>query len=418
MSLKMNTSLKVKFLVPTVCVTIVCMTVISVVSYLKSSDAIEEAIDRQVAYVSASISGQIDTWIEEIVSFSADEKTGWIVASTANIEEIFAPVTSMRNTSIVIGLAGVAVIFVLIFLVTHAIVQPINRIIAGMEAGAGHVAATSGQVSSSSQSMAEGASQQASSIEESASSMEQIASMTEKNSESAGYADDYMTDVNQIVSDANTSMERLTDSMKNISDASRQTAHIIKTIDEIAFQTNLLALNAAVEAARAGEAGAGFAVVADEVRNLAIRAAEAANETEQLIDETVKKVENGTALVNSTHDVFSRVAQSAVKVGQLVAEISQASKEQSDGISQINHALSEMETVVQQNASSAEESAAAAEEMNALAEQLNTHVTDLTRIITGKTKTPALLPGVKPREPVTQAERLPEPQDRPLLASN
>ncbi|THB72852.1 MAG: hypothetical protein D3926_24890, partial [Desulfobacteraceae bacterium] len=97
----MNTSLKVKFLVPTVCVTIVCMTVISVVSYLKSSDAIEEAIDRQVAYVSASISGQIDTWIEEIVSFSADEKTGWIVASTANIEEIFAPVTSMRNTSIV-----------------------------------------------------------------------------------------------------------------------------------------------------------------------------------------------------------------------------------------------------------------------------------------------------------------------------
>ena len=183
---------------------------------------------------------------------------------------------------------------------------------------------------------------------------------------------------------ANESMEKLITSMEDISKASEETQKIIKTIDEIAFQTNLLALNAAVEAARAGEAGAGFAVVADEVRNLAMRAADAAKNTSELIEGTMKKVSDGSDLVSSTNEAFSKVAESSGKVGELVAEISEASNEQSSGIEQVNTAINEMDKVVQQNAANAEESASASEEMSAQAETLKDYVGDLVALVTGK----------------------------------
>ncbi len=291
---------------------------------------------------------------------------------------------SLASTIMMIGLIIALVVGILVaFFMTRSITKPINRIIEGLNEGSEQVASASGQVSSASQSLAEGSSEQAASIEETSSSMEEMSSMTKSNAENAGIANGLMKEAGSVVNTANTSMHDLTKSMKEISKASEDTFKIIKTIDEIAFQTNLLALNAAVEAARAGEAGAGFAVVADEVRNLAMRAAEAAKNTSELIEGTVKKVKDGSALVSTTNEAFVNVADSTAKVANLVSEISQASQEQSNGISQVNIAITEMDKVVQQNAANAEESASASEEMSAQAEQLKDYVQELILIVTG-----------------------------------
>jgi methyl-accepting chemotaxis protein len=209
--------------------------------------------------------------------------------------------------------------------------------------------------------------------------------MTAQNSDNSKQADILMEDANRVVGLAHDSMRELTVSMTGISRESEEISKIVKTIDQVAFQTNLLALNAAVEAARAGEAGAGFAVVADEVRNLAMRAADAAKNTSNLLEGIVKKIKDETELVSRTNEAFTEVAETAGKVGRLVAEIAAASNEQHQGIEQVNRAMAAMDKVVQQTAGNAEENAGASEEMNAQSEQLRGFVGELITLVAGRT---------------------------------
>jgi len=297
------------------------------------------------------------------------------------------------------AVCGTVLALLLGIVLAVTITRSISMVVEGLTAAADQVSSSSGQVSSTSQELAEGASEQAASIEETSSSLEEMSSMTRQNADHANQANHLMVETSAVISKANESMSELTGSMDEISRASEETSKIIKTIDEIAFQTNLLALNAAVEAARAGEAGAGFAVVADEVRNLAMRAADAAKNTAVLIEGTVKKINEGSEIVEKTSVEFSRVSASSAKMSELVAEIAAASSEQSQGIEQINKAVSEMDKVVQQNAANAEESASASEEMNAQAEKMKEFVQNLVDVIGNTADGKTAAPGARQQTP-------------------
>jgi len=349
---------------------------------LTKTKGMEEIMQRMLAG-EAGVDDYTFEGIDKIAGYAPVSLTGWSIGVTQPSVEFLAAAHSIRNVILLIGSIFLALTIVGVLFFARSISKPVNAVIEGLNEGADQVASASGQVSSAGQSLAEGASEQAASIEETSSSLEEMSSMTQQNADNANQADTLMQEANTVVDQANTSMDELTTSMVEISKASDETSKIIKTIDEIAFQTNLLALNAAVEAARAGEAGSGFAVVADEVRNLAMRAADAAKNTAGLIEDTVKKINDGTAIVTRTNEAFDKVSESTTKVGELVAEISAASKEQSQGIGQVNTAVAEMDKVVQQNAANAEESASAAEEMNAQAEQMKGMVGDLVLLVSG-----------------------------------
>ena len=319
--------------------------------------------------------------IKHIVNFKQSEQLGWTLCVGARTSEFYSPIKRLGLINAAVTVSVVILAIVVILFLVRSIVNPVNSIVSGLKDGSAKVAWSSEQVSSASQSLAAGSSEQAASIEEASSSLEQMSSMTRQNANNAGQADNLMNEANRVVNQAKDTMGLLIHSMQEISKASDDTSKIIKTIDEIAFQTNLLALNAAVEAARAGEAGAGFAVVADEVRNLALRAADAAGNTADLIKGTLQKVSEGSNLMESTNDEFHNVYTSTTRVGELVAEIATASHEQAQGIEQINTAVVQMDKVVQGNAASAEESASASEEMRSQAVRMENIVRRLVSLV-------------------------------------
>ncbi|MDM8552557.1 methyl-accepting chemotaxis protein [Desulfobacterales bacterium HSG2] len=308
-------------------------------------------------------------------SGETDKKTTVLIESEAGGNIMDALHTMVSGTVIIFIIALIAGFFL-----SGKFIKSIGLIIEGLAGSSGEIASVSQRVSSESRQLARDVSEQASSIEGTSSSLEQISSMTKQNADNANQADQLVNESKQIVGTANESVVELTVSMEDISKASEETSKIIKTIDEIAFQTNLLALNAAVEAARAGEAGSGFAVVADEVRNLAMRAAEAARNTSELIEGTVKRVKDGAELVTKTNENFAGVSTSTVKVGELVAEIAATSNEQARDIDQVNKAMAEMDKITRQNASNAENSASVSEEMNIRVEEMKGFVDDLLRL--------------------------------------
>jgi len=291
------------------------------------------------------------------------------------------------NKAILVLAAGTAIAIVismiLAIFITRGITGPVTHLIEVLSDGANEVDSASGQLSVASNTLAEGATENAASLEETSAALEELSSMTKRNADNSVEANALMAQANDAVKKADHSMNNVIKAMDEISISGNEISKIIKTIDEIAFQTNLLALNAAVEAARAGEAGAGFAVVADEVRNLAIRSADAAKNTADLIATTISNIQSGSEMVNTTAENFKTVESHSAKVAELLAEVAEASKEQSQGIGQITTAMTQMDKVTQSNAASAEESASAAGQLSLQAGNLLEAVDEMTALVHG-----------------------------------
>jgi methyl-accepting chemotaxis protein len=321
------------------------------------------------------------------------------------------------------------------FLNRRGLILPLQNALTQIEKTVGETAAAAQEITHSSQTLAQGAAELASSLEETSAALEEMSSMTARNAQSAstgkqlsaqarGAASEGVEHIHEMgatLSGIQGAVEGMKGAVGEMQSSSREVGQIIKTIDEIAFQTNLLALNAAVEAARAGEAGMGFAVVADEVRVLAQRCAQAAKDTSEKIQTSIRRCEEGAqaskvvvtkllAVEQTAEKVqlgFQAIATKITSLDEVIAEIATASEEQKRGVAEVASAVSDMDRVSQGAAASAEENAAAAEELNAQSSALGAIVREVYVVIEGGLAASA--PGSRPAPPSTSSQRKAHP---------
>lgn len=290
--------------------------------------------------------------------------------------------TDVQRAGITLG-----VIAVLLVIVGAGTIISIGRIVgdlktklAAVSTGVHRVAEFASRIGSSSSQVVGAANEQAESLNRTEQSTEKIRESAQRNADLTRVAMDTMEQTSNRIEDANGRLKEMVDSIGGISAASGEISKIIQVIETIAFQTNLLALNAAVEAARAGEVGAGFAVVADEVRALAQRSSEAAKDTARLIEETIRRSQEGNDKVQSVSKAIEEVTSNATKMKQLVMEVTESTQLEARGVAEVAGFLSDMQKVNQRSATTMRGTADSASELGEESEHLQQSAQELSEM--------------------------------------
>ncbi|QCA06784.1 methyl-accepting chemotaxis protein [Pantoea vagans] len=235
-----------------------------------------------------------------------------------------------------------------------------------------------GDIAAGNADLSDRTSTQAAALEQTAASMEEITVTVRHNAQNAREARELAASTTDTTHQGVELVQRVSAAITSIAQGSEKIRQFTATINGIAFQTNILALNAAVEAARAGEQGRGFAVVASEVRSLAQRSAAASREIEELIADTVARVDDGRRAAESAGTTMEAVLRGVGGVNELIGQIALASDEQSKGIAQVTVAVAELDRVTQQNATLVQQVSATAGSLSGQTETLGSVITRFT----------------------------------------
>jgi methyl-accepting chemotaxis protein len=337
----------------------------------------------------------------------------WALITTADTQEVFAAVGTLRNTILLVILAVVVAVFGLALLVTAVIVKPIkgtatmlkdiaegegdltkrlavhtrdeigematwfnsfmeklqeiigqitqdattlNDSAASLSTAAGQmtsgvegISKRSAQVSTASKEMSKNMAAVATASEQTATNMNMVATATEEMTATVNEIAQNSGKAKSITESAVSKTGQASTKVEELGHAADEISKVTEVINEISEQTNLLALNATIEAARAGEAGKGFAVVANEIKELAKQTASATFEIKNRIDGIQGSTADTVTQIGEISGVISEVSEIVATIAASVEEQAATSQEIADNVGQASQGIQEMNTNVNQS---------------------------------------------------------------------
>jgi len=236
---------------------------------------------------------------------------------------------------------------------------------------AGGFAGSSQEIAGRASGVASGAQLLGATVEEMNASIEELTASINSIATNSRSADQLAKDTHQEAERGAKAIARSIEAMELINKSSEDISEIIKVIGEIASQTNLLAFNAAIEAARAGEHGLGFSVVADEVRKLAERSSQATKEISKLINESVKRVAQGSDISKQAGEAFEKIVAGVGRTTQAISEISCGADEQLVAAREVSAAIQQVAEETEKSAGACDTIARSTTALTQGAEELN-----------------------------------------------
>lgn len=252
----------------------------------------------------------------------------------------------------------------------NSIINSLSQMLMSVQDSSKAVLETAGIVSESAVLVHTGSSEQSDSLmvlTEETRAIEENISEVNHNTRVAG---ELMEKAKASMDTGDANMKNLLKAMEDINNNSLEITKVNRILENIAAQTNMLALNASVEASRAGEFGKGFAVVAAEVRELAAQSTESAKHASEVIDSSLKAIENGVIYAKQAAETFDDINEVTNKMTDITKQLEESVSVQKESLENMAEQIGQISNVAQRNLNSSYESTTASQKLHKQAEGL------------------------------------------------
>lgn len=372
-----------------------------------------EGITRKMLAGESGVEEYVFKGVDKIAGFAPLSAVNWYVAATQDADDFLLAAHSIRNMSLVVGLATVVLTVITVLYAASLIVKPLNRAIARLKdiaqgegdltmrldarstdevgelglwfnrfieklqaiikrlaensdmvnASANQLSAIASQLSAGADDTSQRAANLATASEEMTANLSNVAAAMEESSTNtnmvASAAEEMTATINEISENAErardvsskavTQAKNASEKMGELGSAAQKISMVTETITEISEQTNLLALNATIEAARAGDAGKGFAVVANEIKELARQTAQATLDIKRQIDDVQRTTKSTGIEIDQISEVIGGVNDIVSTIATAVEQQTAATREIATNISQASQGIQEVNENVNQS---------------------------------------------------------------------